>query len=297
MSSDERVHRTKKWNMWIGSQSDLREILRILDEQSRPLAASFVEDATRFEREQVEWTTRHLERRNAQVSAEDSDNSDDASDSLMLRELQRLTAFHERAIAKAENDMLIEADILLRSDERRTVTMDADGLARYLEDKSPLRLELSAPKSNLLDYKVKLAFDVVEGVSLSVSSIDAAWVSATYSDLQEAITRKAPRWSALMRSRLISVPVFTASFATALYFLLDKTGDAIGNAEVSGWLGVAYFPLVFIVVVLAVAIYERHVKAFEVLRLGQKGSLRAVLGLLGSSFVALLIGLLVNYLS
>jgi hypothetical protein len=297
VTEGERVNRSKRWSMWLGSQTDFKALLRIIDEKIQPLTGEFIDGATSWEQSQLRSVQSHIDRINSKNALTKLDESNAPIDlGLFEQELETALSRLEKAQAKAKLDSHIAADILLRSDERRTIVLDGEKLAAYFEDKRPLRVELSAPKSSLLDYRISLTFDFEDGVALSVASTDSVWVSATFSDLQEAIGRNVPRWS-FIRSQLVSfVVLFIGSFV-GWYLALDGIGDAINNETVSTWLLLAWIVFSIVTTIGGKLLFDSKVRAFEIVPMGQKPTARALFGLIGSTLLAIGVGIFVNVLT
>jgi hypothetical protein len=258
--------------MWVGSPSDLKRLLRLVEKQYEPLVSEHVTESTKHARKMI-------------------DLAYDASDKAEWEE--RLQS-DENAAKKAAN---FDLRLTSRDGETRSVTGSATELVDYIDGRRFDEMDISAPTGGIRGHRFTLRGERKRGLYVGVSSSDSKWCLATYSEVAEEVRRQVPPW------RFIRQGWFWWLLGSILWVGFTSSIDLYGSSG-DGVLSAAELvtsALVGLVggLFIGMAIYlgSSLIPAFELTPPGARSRGKAALVLLGSVASALTLGVAGNAIS
>lgn len=198
----------------------------------------------------------------------------------------------EQAILEAESAGLLRMVIHSRG-ATLEIEGSPEGLSPRYENQSLQALTISCPSREIPGYKILLAVDVRNGLTLSIESTDEQWALATRAMVVRAIKQCVPAWRFVRNPIAVSVGSFVV-FALGLAYLALQFGPPldVASASLSGQvIGVVVFVAgvgVLLSATSTIAV-RRFVPAFAVVRGGKRHPGLSVLWVAGS-LVAAIVG-------
>jgi hypothetical protein len=303
MPLSESVSKSRSWNMWVGTETDLRRILRLIAEAFDPLMQGHAQESSRYLRSRLEGAEQRL--------ADTAEEAKDATGGMKAYFDERVEALSREVeglrtdIAETESDALrdneLELNLSTDQDELRRVKGSPSELVDYLEGKTIDTIEFIAPAGNISGHKVTLKADRDSGIKLFVRSDQAQWAIATFSELTAEIERHVPRWTSV-RSLWFLVAFYSITVGAVVWFVMDSiaaflTGGGNFPSEV-GEIVVVIYMAAHVSISMSLIFLTRHlIPAFELVTPGQRGAGWTAIKLVASGAIAIVLSILGNWLS
>lgn len=298
---NESVTKSREYSAWSGSLSDLKRLLRTVEQSFSGLIEPHVEAKTEPVKRRIAMIKERIASREAslrtmsnQVSALGVSDSVTALESDLGRWEDRLAETE----SEARLDAQIELQLTSSHEETRTVVGTADDLTDWLEGRTISSLQFSAPAGDIRNHKITLRGSRQGGLSLLVSSRDPQWASAAFADLTAEAAARQPGWRILR-----NVWLLMALYGVTLFFTLWNVGNMIAKlttetgrfpSEVGNTAWYILLTLVLTLAPLGVLWTRRAIPAFEVVPTGSKSRGRAALTVIGTSLGAIALGVIGN---
>jgi len=293
---EESLSDTRRWKGWSGTPADLRQILDAMESQYAVVRDEHVAAKTYYERRSVERSERQVETARRMIEER--------------REAARDTSAWEDRLADARRDVESETSILQRAEDQaalfdrvvatirtkkgadRTLTGRPAELVAHMTPIAVKDLTLRAPARSYVGTRsITVTFDHEDGVTLSVTSDDAAWARAALSVLEETIELRVPWWR-WVRSGWVLVP----AFYLAIIFLAYAAINALPSVAASSAGPVLYVATLALVPNIAFWLVRKGLPAFELTLSGQARG-RAVLVTVAGWVVSVVLGVVTNMIS
>jgi hypothetical protein len=254
--------------MWTGAADDLQRLFKVMQKQYAQLIPAHVESQISHPREMLQWS----EERGGRLAKDAAEYGTDSGLAARISENEAEIKKWKEKLETAEADAQAAGNITLSlsglNGDRTTVTGSAAQLIEYIDGKRFKSFEASSPSGDIRARRITIGADREKGIDLRVSSDDAAWCRAAFSELSEEIEKHVPRWK-FVRS-------YTALWA--FYSLLNGGAWALvsaitpGNPRVDFMTGLVSVGVasVILALVLATAIHlsRRYVPAFDLVATG-----------------------------
>jgi hypothetical protein len=305
-NDSETVTKTRNWSMWASTPDDLRRILVQIENSFIPLIDEHVEEATSYERARVAELTKDHADALERLASPEASSSQDMLELLQSQERRRAgtLATAETALADRETQAKVAAQIDLsvttKTDQRR-VTRTASGLSDYLDGKSIISAEFSAPSGSILHHSIRLSCDVNSGVDLRVSSREPQWTIAVFSEISNAINAGVPK-TRFVRNLWFLLPLYGGSSLVAYLLIINAiarvvTGGGVFPDEYQGSAVLAWIVISTVTYLLATYLTLKLVPAFRVLQATEKPPSSALVRAVVGSAIALATGVLCNIIA
>jgi hypothetical protein len=303
-SLDESVTKTKQWPAWVGSDTDFRRLLRLMEKQVAPLIPKHVEKETAHARSMVQYPADRLELLDAhakKAAAEGKPTLYDEEIARVSAEHESLAAGLEAAEAKARGAGRIELSLTGKDEDRRKVTGTADELSEYLDGRYIQELEITAPSGYMPGYTIDVRAGRDTGLYVRVSSKDATWALSAASEIHAEAARQVPVWR-ILRSAYILYPIYVLGIGSLVYFLFDEiarhTTETGEFSEPAASISYMAFLLISLSGAAAATTWTRiYVPAFEIVHAGGRSRGKALIAIIGSTLAALVLGVAGNGIS
>lgn len=304
-SLNETVTKSKHLPAWTGSSDDFRRLLRLMERQFDSLIPQHVQEETRYLRGRLAHPQKQLQ---SALAWGEEHGHDGYAKMYVESERARLEAEIEEVKAKikeaeeiASAAGRIELSLTSKDNERRIVTGTADELVEYIDGRDIQEMEVSGPSGAISGHSIMMRASRRVGLHLRVSSTDAKWCLAGFSEIEGETKRQVPRWHAL-RTRQVLLALFMLAAFSLLYFVLDAVAKV--TTETGKYSDGGQFWAYLILATWSVMIgfwgmewTRRHVPAFEIVPNGGRSRGKAIVGIVASTVGALVLGLAVNGLS
>ncbi|MFJ4029991.1 hypothetical protein ACIPWF_21850 [Paenarthrobacter sp. NPDC089989] len=285
----EIVTKTKQWTMWSGTKEDFLRLLKLVEDPFAAHLPDHVKAKTARHRQTIEW----IGKREAEATKDKETLPEYAEKRLaaLKTELEEAQRELEDAEAEASKAGLIRLALTSSNDERRQVTAGADDLSQYIDGRKIQGMEFSAPAAHMGRRSIDLRADK-DGLNVYVSSNDSQWSLASFAELEAEVVRNVPRLR-FVRSAGFLIPLYFLSFAVAL--TTGTQGYINQLSDVSKYSLLSFYGVVDAFATFgAVALTQRLIPAFEIVKAGKRSGLSAALGVIGSALAAVALGVLGN---
>ncbi|MEO5318142.1 hypothetical protein PV761_06095 [Arthrobacter sp. CC3] len=207
----------------------------------------------------------------------------------------------EEAEAEASQAGRVELSLTGNENERRTVIGTSAELTDYLDGRHLESAEFVAPSGRIRNHSITLRAGRSNGLYARLSSNDAKWCIAGFSEIADEVAKQMPRWR-FIRSGYFLYPLYLLSGGIALWFLGDGLGFYPSEGGKFTSAGSTNVGLVFLIGLPGLAYWAMHftqkaIPAFQIVPLGKQHPGRAVITVLGGSLGTIALGILVNVLS
>lgn len=266
-SLPETVTKSKQFPMWVGSPSDLKRLLRLIEKQYEPLLPAHTAEQTRHAREMLDLSNPPAEK---------------------ARWEERLQRDEEKANRAANFEVVLTN----RDNETRSVTGAASEITDYIEGRRFDEMDISAPSGNILGHRISLRATRKHGLYARISSSDSKWCLATYAEVNEEIRRQVPPW------RFIRTGWFWWLLGSLLWVAFTLTVDIVPDEGIDTPTQIL---LVFlgglagsVLIGMGILLGGKLIPAFELTEPGRRSRGKAALAILGSVASALVLGVAGN---
>ncbi|MFJ4168745.1 hypothetical protein ACIPY3_04475 [Paenarthrobacter sp. NPDC089714] len=258
---------TKSWSLWAGTAGDLERLFKSMQKQYAPLIPAHVEKELRHPRKMLQFEEENRERLRKNAEEYGTDAGLAARITKSEAELRKLTEELEKAETEALAAGSIQLSLSGLNGDRTTVTGNATQLIEYLDGKRFKSFVAIAPSGDIRAKSITVGGDREDGVDLRVSSNDAVWCRAAFSEVAEEIKKGVPRWKFIRRNwalwiffNLINWGIWFLSAALLPKGQLDLTGGIVYT--------VAFGVIVGAMLVGGMIWSRRYVPAFEIVPTG-----------------------------
>lgn len=261
--SESRID-TADWSMWAGTADDLQRLFKVMQKQYTHLIPDHVKSRTSHPREMLQWS----EERREGLAEDAAKYGTDSGLAARISENEAEIKKWKEKLEGAEADAQVAANITLSlsglNGDRTTVTGSAAQLVEYIDGKRFKSFEASTPSGDIRSKRITIGADRDTGIDLRVSSDDAAWCRAAFSEMSEEIRKHVPRWR-FVRSSIALWAFYSLLNAGAWTLLLALSPKQNQRVDfMTGLVSVIVTSAILsVVLALAISWSRRYVPAFE----------------------------------
>lgn len=296
--------------MWVGTQADLLRLLRLMEKRYEPLLESHSAQSTAHRREMLRIAQDRKTRSERAFSTSEPMAPNQIEQVEQIRadrsaeieaEVEEMTQRLHEAEAKAAGAGRIDAVLIGKDNERRSVTGSASELVDYLDGRYIYEIEFSAPSGNILDHSISIRADRQDGIYLRISSVDSQWCIAGFSEIQDEIRKNTPLWQ-FVRNPIFLYVLFAIVSIVGLWHIGDtialwttETGNFSGETlQLANWL---YYAGILATTLSIPPMVRRYVPAFEVVPPNSQARGRRVIAVLVTTFSTVILSVFSNVIS